>query len=195
MKFVFKLCIFLSLGRGFILINNNRRVAYGTLPPYFSYPYTSQVWLNLTEELSSTYCTGTIITDLMILTAAHCLDNKIKVDIYYGSFQRSTSKRLSGKRWWQHPKWLKDRLDIGLIVAEESLSLTLHIRIAEPGSWITERIFDNESRPSLLCGWGLQENNHLNGLKCMMFAGADQKCLYNADYLEYEWFGNKYQLL
>lgn len=63
--------IFINLVYNFHTNVGQRRVSHGTRPPAFSYPYTSQVLIeaHISGVPAYSICTGSIISDLIVLTA------------------------------------------------------------------------------------------------------------------------------
>lgn len=166
-----------------------RRVAHGTRPPSFTYPYTSQVRLALIHRDSNRYtCTGTIITDMVVLTAAHCLKDFVNITVGYNGFTIQALTLIKAKRWFVHPFYQTKDLDIGLIETETSMKLTSSIQASYQGRWITSTAeLAAHSKPSVLCGWGEHENRVAGDLSCIKFTRLDQACLLYQHDPEFSW--------
>ncbi|CAO1428768.1 unnamed protein product [Diamesa hyperborea] len=79
-----------STGAGslFDISNISRRVVNGQSAYMGQFPY--QALLNLTDPLNQSYvCGGSIISQNWIITAAHCLEEIVSVDIHVGIINRS----------------------------------------------------------------------------------------------------------
>lgn len=170
-----------------------RRVAYGTEPPSYTYPYSSQVFLEIKQIHDAPgvrgVCSGTIITELLILSAAHCFDNNVtKVDIGYGSFDRSSAIKIPAESWTIHPSYFINHLDIGVAVSSKSFRFDQNFQPVLPDYWLTSSESLINSSPSSVCGWGSDEKSRLSDLKCINFRNINQKCLRkNVNHHEFDW--------
>lgn len=193
MKKLLILCFLQLLAEYSSLANKlvQRRVTHGTRPPSFNYPYTSQARLFLDAKNGKTFaCTGTIITDQVVLTAAHCLEDKIKIVVGYKSFILTKLKKIPSIKWYIHPTYeINNNLDLGLVVTLRSMKLTNNVQAAHPGRWIinSDSLHDH-SRPSVLCGWGqIAEGVIGPGMSCVRYPVLDQECLTADDSPDINW--------
>ncbi|XP_047485380.1 uncharacterized threonine-rich GPI-anchored glycoprotein PJ4664.02-like isoform X2 [Penaeus chinensis] len=126
---------------------NNMRIVNGTKASVGEYPY--QVALLSTIQGKSYLCSGTIIKDSCILTAAHCLYDKNKnratrVEVRYGSILLQNQTSVIASRYIEHPGYTRTTLANDIAVVE----------LPEP------LVFSNTVRPICL---GLEEDNPFGG--------------------------------
>ncbi|RWR98503.1 chymotrypsinogen B-like protein, partial [Dinothrombium tinctorium] len=79
---------------------------------------------------SEEYCAGSIISSLLILTAAHCLIDPRRVEVSICSINRMQGLKLRPRRWHVNPAFNAPRVenDIALIQLEHSLHYDDYIR-------------------------------------------------------------------
>lgn len=97
--------------------------------------------------------------------------------------------RVGVEKWIEHPRWQNDELDVGLVVANESLQLTNEIRAAFPSTWKLDGddLIQNKI-PLLLCGYGVDQNDEdFVELECIRYRFTNKKCLRYYDHPEYDW--------
>ncbi|XP_037774255.1 uncharacterized protein LOC119570666 isoform X3 [Penaeus monodon] len=126
---------------------DNMRIVNGTTASVGEYPY--QVTLVSTIQSKSYLCSGTIIKDSCILTAAHCLYDKdmnraTRVQVRYGSIFLQNEISVIASRYIEHPKYTRTTLANDIAVVE----------LPEP------LVFSNTVRPICL---GLEEDNPFGG--------------------------------
>lgn len=158
-----------------------RRVSYGTPPPTFSYPYTSQVTLeSIDEKRQSASCSGTIISEFVVLSNAHCVSKKVEIKIGYGAFYWLDLIKVQARNWILHPDYLTYFIDIGLVIGRESLKLTPEIQPAHLQTWVTQVNVMKESMEPLVCGWGQDQNGKVDDLHCIFYNGVahDKQCMF-----------------
>lgn len=150
-----------------IQLMNYRRVQFG-YTPNFTYPYTSQVKVqsitNFENKLIVYNCTGTAITDLVVLTVAHCIYKHDSVQVGYGSFRASRLKFISAIYWTVHPDYLSTTVksvDLGLILLGDSIRFTDSIRPIRP-----RFVLENER------GSDLQDVTNVNTTLCGKFTAG-----------------------
>uniref|UniRef100_A0AC34RBK6 Peptidase S1 domain-containing protein n=1 Tax=Panagrolaimus sp. JU765 TaxID=591449 RepID=A0AC34RBK6_9BILA len=74
--------------------------------PFIDLPYVVKLQINFQDKTRG--CTGTIISDYYVLTAAHCLDDHpIAVKIQ----NRVNNRLFDAARWTIHPGYSRDRFD------------------------------------------------------------------------------------
>lgn len=174
----------------FINTSVQRRITHGTNPPSFSYPYTTQARLYLITPKNVPYlCTGTIISDLVVLTAAHCVEGKDRLFVLYNKFTVRGLSYILSKKWYIHPDYKIKNLDLALIVAQESMKLNDKVQAAYPERWIINpEDLRVHSRPSLMCGWGVTEKKRLSdSVKCLKYTKLDQECLNPEEDASFSW--------
>ncbi len=72
----------------------------------------------------NSFCTGTVISPRVILTAAHCIDmlgNDPNASIYFGSDTRGDGRRVTVRAKKQHPLWTGDLSgghDVGMLLMD-----------------------------------------------------------------------------
>lgn len=157
--------------------SSHRRISYGIRFPYEP-PYSSQVILEITgKQLIVPNCTGTVLTDRIVLTAAHCLVQVTKIFIRYGIRNIDKLKRVQARGWVQHPDWNKKYIDLGLVVASMIFKWIDNFRPIPTSTWHTNTSAALIPYRKLICGWGLNENHALPGLSCGFFVIlTDHKC-------------------
>lgn len=164
-----------------------RRVSYG-YGPNFTFPYTSQVKIMATTHLihkTIVYnCTGSAITDIVVVTVGHCLNEVDEVEVGYGSFKAIELVFIRAINWTFHPDYhshIVKNADLALVYLEDSIKFTNDIRPVHP-RYILD---NNRAQPNpdpqyiVMCGFGLDEKrkaDELHDLKCIKSFKYDQYC-------------------
>lgn len=170
-------------------ISSFRRVSHGTIPPSFGYPYMNHVRLT-----NGAICTGILISNRIILTAGHCLVGQGTTKISYGSYDEWSMSSVLSEQLIIHPEYHleQDHIDMGLVIAAQEIPLSDNIQVIGVGRWKidTEHI---ENEPVLICGWGIDQDKNIDGLRCTNYRDTDQNCLAPSDSIEVDWcfYANK----
>ena len=128
-------------------ISRNIRIVGGSTASPNQFPHAAALFLFLTTGES--FCGGSIIHANYLITAAHCLDDLIRMDIQAGSLQifqgtpqyRSTVQQRDVR---QHPQYDKETLrnDIGLIYVMQPIRFTTGLQpIALPARHLASSSF------------------------------------------------------
>ncbi|XP_055604199.1 collagenase-like [Uranotaenia lowii] len=126
--FVHWLVWLVSIIVGTIRAEDDPRIVNGQNAQYGQFPY--QAMLTITNPDRTSRCGGSLISERWILTAAHCIDEALVVEILLGTIYRNPtddgSLRLVSTLLIVHPKFNPDTLenDIGLIHLLESVEFT-----------------------------------------------------------------------
>lgn len=162
---------------------SHRRVGWGAKAPALRYPYSSIVLITQKFTFTESFCSGTMITDLFVLTAGHCvkfhtLRGEIKsMTVGYGSLKRSSLKTVKAKNWILYPFFHGLFEDIGLVQVETVFIFTPNIKPALPSTWYIEDDAINTQEHPLLCGWGTNQYETISeDLECITYKNIDQKC-------------------
>nr|CAH7724589.1 unnamed protein product [Callosobruchus chinensis] len=121
-----------------------------------SYPFIAA--LMITTKNSTFFCGGSLITSQIVLTAAHCLDEKpVKIQVALGrhdiSRRESTSQLFETKSYAIHRHWSRKTLknDIALIKLPRNATLNQYVRPIGLGS-SSSRLYPGMTTNAL--GWG-----------------------------------------
>lgn len=143
-----------------------RRVNSGYHPD-FEEPWGSQAFLNLKGlKLSQPNCTGTIITDLVVLTNAHCLLGAEEISIGIGAFDFKNLTFYQARYWVIHPIWNVHHLDLGMVVSVLRFRTVQATSPVAPRYWHTKKDIPTLQNTITFCGWGIDVNHTLGGLRC-----------------------------
>lgn len=106
-------------------------------------------------------CGGAVLTNMHILTAAHCVDgvNAGSLQIVAGAHQQNTNEpdqqRIAAARFVMHPTWNSNTIDGDVAVITLSSSLTMNSRVESACIPSQGRV---PSGATWNIGWGLTSN-------------------------------------
>lgn len=131
--------------------------------------YKHQVSLRQIDKMNQHFCGGSIISDLWILTAAHCVDNgRIQNDIQKilivagVTLLSEEGDRYSVKSFWLHENWDRKNIsnDIGLLETTETIRFSSAVQPIPLASSDPP-----ENTLTTLTGWGFTNVTFLHRIK------------------------------
>nr|AYV99565.1 venom polypeptide [Dolopus genitalis] len=168
------------------LLGFENRIVGGEHATPNQFPY--QVGLRLLKvrdlDVYRSWCGGSLISDKVVLTAAHCLDNAASVLLYLGAHDRTKSSELKREMiqvkkesFIIHEKYDRDVIenDIGLILLPQQLELNQYINTVKlPKASQTDLV----GRMAVASGWGKTADSE-PGSSVLKF--VNRKILDNSD--------------
>lgn len=153
MKFSLKLSVVLAAILPFATCQKVSKIVNGTNAHIAEFPYLVSIQYNTSHS-----CAGSLLDDLWIVTAAHCLYAPAdQMTIEYATSEISDgfdgTKIVYVESFIQHEDWnpVLIRNDIGLIKLKEPLETGLHfspVKLAVPGKYYPT------GTPTTVAGWG-----------------------------------------
>lgn len=143
------------------------RIVGGSQAQPQQFRHVAALFLKLIGQES--FCGGSIIHVNFILTAAHCLDDLISIDVLAGStniFRGTPPYRatIGAQETRQHPTYDKNSLrdDIGLLCLRTPIQIGPQIAPVRlpPRSMVTANLVSRTDRPFLV-GWGRTSDGEL----------------------------------
>ncbi|KAG5886288.1 hypothetical protein JTB14_001507 [Gonioctena quinquepunctata] len=135
------------------------RIIGGEDAPLQAYPY--QVGMYVYTATTTDFCGGSLISPNYVLTAAHCAETALKIEVILGAHnvtaEEDTQVRLVSTEFIIHEGWNKSLLvnDIALVKLPSSVKETDAIRTIDIAAGTNQ--FDGES--AVTTGWGVTQNS------------------------------------
>nr|ABZ04021.1 serine protease 13 [Costelytra zealandica] len=167
---------------------DNSRIVGGTEAAPNSIPY--QAALLLTAAAGTFFCGGSLISTRYVLTAAHCLDGVVQVEVRLGAHQVNVNEasqvRLFTSTFVQHSAWNAANLqnDIAVIELPQAVTLSASIQILPLPTY--SDVGNNFSGTSArISGWGLDSDSStaISPVLRQVFADVISNFLCNIQFL------------
>ena len=149
--------------------NNERgiKVANGQTAGEHEFPFIVSIQKQLSSGAFEHLCTGSILSNTFVLTAAHCLDSSTTLVVVYGTYDNTCSdncKYIKVKNQIAHPSYQKgtERNDIAVFELESALPIddsTVSTVSIDANSIAIHDEESDSSRLVLISGWGALNSN------------------------------------
>lgn len=141
-------------------VNQSFGIHYGQKAQKDQFPYSVLL------KYFSSFCSGALISDRHVLTAAHCLrnirqGNKIKIDVGFYHRYRAGGKILYSDKYWMHENFTMPSAvyDIGIVELPEALVESDNIKWLQLSTKLNAES-DFEDKDVEVAGWGHTEFYH-----------------------------------
>ena len=136
--------------------------------PSSSRPWVVPIYWGKINKASQQICTGSLIDQQVVLTAAHCIDGLEKgtFSIQVGADRLDQGRRIYADGWWINPRYSRARYvnDVALLHLVEPANVSSLGRLA------TARKVPSKMR---IYGWGVDQNGRQSG--ALMYANLNRQ--------------------
>ncbi|XP_017775144.1 PREDICTED: transmembrane protease serine 9-like [Nicrophorus vespilloides] len=135
------------------------RIIQGDVVEPHSIPYQVGLHISTPGSDRKAFCGGTLISENYVMTAAHCTDNAVEIEVVLGAHEitkeESTQVRIISKEFTVHEGWDFDSIqnDIALVKLSKPAPLNEYIKLAKLPKF-SERDEPFEKLPARGSGWG-----------------------------------------
>lgn len=171
-KVVFIINMLVGIG-----LAQNNQVFQGTNAEPKVFPYMAMVEYR-TRLGEAGYCDGSLVSNSVIVTAAHCIDSAIRIVIQLGIVDFDNSKEegsltIGAQNWLTHPNYTRGALfnDIGWII------LTLHVEFTDYVKPVKMTFEDQTAnREAILSSFGRDNRDVPTNLQWVSMSTTNTSC-------------------